>query len=143
MPEHLCLNCLKVWNCKGTLNQIPDLNTMFKNCKSHVKVVHVLRRQSLNLHPFPFQTCWQTLWATLCRTLTSSCSLTANSSTTLPTCPSLSTALRPPPPPLRPPLLRPHSSAIPRTTTALIAWRPPVIPAPSPIAEAWLRGLEW
>ena len=102
-----------------------------------------MKHSLLKLHPSSLQTCWLTPWATLCRTLTSSCSHTVNNSTTLPTCPSLSMALRPPPPPLRPPPLPPHSSAILRTITALIAWRPPVIPAPSPTVEAWLRGLGW
>lgn len=94
--------------------------------------------------------CWETLWATRCRTPTSSCSLTANSSTAMSTCPSPSMAPRPPPPPLhRPPLPPPsrrcrrpppHSRATSRTTTARIAWSSPAIPPPSPSAKARFRG---
>lgn len=89
---------------------------------------------------FPFQTCWLTRWVTPFRTQTSSFFLTASNSTAQPpTCPFpfMPLHLPPPPPPL--PL---RSPAILSTTTALIAWRPPVIPAPSPTAGAWLRGLE-
>ena len=60
----------------------------------------------------------------------------------MPTCPSPSTALHPPPPPLPPPPLPPpRSPATLPTTTAPIAWRLPVIPTPSPTAGAWSRAL--
>lgn len=98
-----------------------------------------------SVYLFSFQTYWQTLWVTPCRTQTSSCSPTANNSAAMSICPSPSTALHPPPHPLPPPLpppRPPHSLAIFRTTTALIAWRHPVIPLLSPCAMARVRDLE-
>lgn len=99
--------------------------------------------------------CWETLWPTRCRSLTSSCSLTANSSMATSTCPSPSMAPRLHPPPRRPPPPHPRrNSATCPTTTAPTAWsRPAIRPltpptklrfrAPRPCRSRWVGGRGW